>query len=48
VPALQDRRLKEGKLKNWQRRYREEVDERPIASDQGLDNQGEFILFVTF
>jgi len=39
---LKDRRLKPGKLKNWRRRYRDEVKEAPLGLSQG--NSTLFIL----
>jgi hypothetical protein len=45
VPDLQDRRLKSGKLKNWQRRYRGEVSERPFLLPRQSDSNGELVVF---
>jgi hypothetical protein len=41
VPQIVDRRLKVGKLRNWRRRYREELSERSSIQLPESDNSGE-------
>jgi hypothetical protein len=46
VPDLKDWRLKPGKLKNWQRRYRGEVTWASLPLSQRFLDQGMYILFI--
>jgi hypothetical protein len=43
---LKDRRLKPGKLKNWRRRYRDEVKEAPLGLSQPSLSQGNSLLLI--
>jgi hypothetical protein len=46
VPKLPDRRVRPGKLKNWRRRYREEVDEKSVVLPQEPGNQSKLVLYT--
>ena len=46
APESIDRRLKLGKLKNWQRRYRGEVTWVSLPLSQRSLDQGMYILFI--
>jgi hypothetical protein len=45
IPELRDRRLKVGKLKNWRRRYREELSAESMILTQDPDEKSGSVAF---